>query len=143
MVEKITEGDTGTFNFTSDTLPDRDFDLTTTSEGAAGKDSETFSDLTRGTYDVTEDVPTGWDLADPKCSSTDSGDTSTPANINLNAGETITCTFTNTEQRGSIVVEKVSNGGTGEFTFKTTTSWLESFSLTTSNRHEQGLQVDR
>lgn len=66
-----------------------------------------------GTYDVTEDDPTpAFDLVAITCDDTSS---ITPSigyvvtrtvTINLEAGETVTCTFTN-RQRGTIVVEKV------------------------------------
>jgi len=55
----------------------------------------------------------GWDLTSAVCS-----DESDPEAIELSAGETVTCVFTNTK-RGSIVVEKqtLPNGAPGTFTF--------------------------
>ena len=55
-----------------------------------------------GTYTVTEAVPAGWDLTDISCDDSDvinsSGDTGTAtATFNVEAGETVTCTFTNTK----------------------------------------------
>ena len=118
MVEKVTEGGTGTFDFTTGSLPGGGFSLTTNGTGTANKASKSFDNLTKGTYGVAETVPTGWDLATSTCSSTDSGDASTPANINLNAGETVTCTFTNTKQ-GLIKIDKVTDpsGDTTSFPF--------------------------
>ena len=57
IVEKITDDGSGAFGFTSNTLSPASFTLTTTAAGAAGKDADTFSDLTPGTYDVAETVP--------------------------------------------------------------------------------------
>ena len=55
----ITDDGTGSFDFTSGTLTPSSFTLTTTAQAAAGKDSQTFSDLAPGTYDVAETVPAG------------------------------------------------------------------------------------
>jgi hypothetical protein len=52
-------------------------------------------------YSVAETVSTGWDLTSATC-----GDGSHPADIHLDPGETVTCTFTNTVQTGSIQVCK-------------------------------------
>ncbi|NEZ05037.1 DUF3494 domain-containing protein, partial [Wenzhouxiangella sp. XN201] len=63
--------------------------------------------LAPGNYSSTETVPEGWKLTDIVCNDADStGDlTTATANFVLDAGETVTCVFTNT-QRGSITVEK-------------------------------------
>jgi len=73
--------------------------------------------LVPGTYSVAETVPTGWDLTSAVCS-----DGSPITSIDLAAGETVTCTFTNTK-RGQIIVDKVTvpAGDTQMFTF--TPSW--------------------
>ncbi|HEU0235176.1 MAG TPA: hypothetical protein VFR14_01915, partial [Candidatus Limnocylindrales bacterium] len=62
----------------------------------------------------------GWDLTGLSCddaNSTESLGTRT-ATVNLEAGETVTCTFTNTK-RGTIIVEKQTSpdGALGSFTF--------------------------
>ncbi|RZS64183.1 hypothetical protein EV187_2563 [Agromyces ramosus] len=101
IVEKETSDGFGTFAFTSATLPDTAFDLTTTAPGAAGKDSESFSDLTPGTYDVAETVPANWNLTSATCD-----DGSDPASIDLSAGETVTCKFVNARERGAILITK-------------------------------------
>ena len=74
---------------------------------------KTFDDLAAGTYSVSEDTPEGWDLTSATCS-----DQSDPDEIELSAGETVTCTFTNTK-RGTIIVEKQTSphGAQGSFTF--------------------------
>jgi hypothetical protein len=124
VVEKVTNGGTDTFEFTSGTLSPSPFNLTTTAEGAAGKDSRNFSNLTPGSYDVAESSKTGWDLASATCSSTDSGDASTPASISLSAGETVTCTFTNTKKTTTLGTSQsftpqdevtIGGSGTGDF----------------------------
>ena len=70
--------------------------------------TETFSNVPTGTYTVTEDGEAGWTLdditcVDPSNNSTDSGATAT---INLAAGETVTCTFSNSRDTGTIVIVK-------------------------------------
>jgi hypothetical protein len=101
VVEKITDDGSGSFDFTSNTLTPASFTLTTTAAGAAGKDSETFSDLAPGTYDVAETVPAGWNLVSATCD-----DGSDPATIGLSAGETVTCTFHDARERGAIEITK-------------------------------------
>jgi uncharacterized surface anchored protein len=127
VIEKITQGGSGTFGFGSNPdLPSPadasgDFDLTTTAAGTAGKDSKTFSNLVAGsTVVVTEDDPTpGWDLTGLSCTT---GGTENLANrtatITVPAGGTVTCTYTNTK-RGTIVIEKqtIPDGDPGTFDF--------------------------
>jgi plastocyanin len=66
-----------------------------------------------GGYSVAEVGIAGWDLTSATC---DNGNP--PSSITVNPGQTVTCTFTNT-QRGAIVVKKVTNpsGSTQLFTF--------------------------
>ncbi|NOY54529.1 MAG: hypothetical protein GXP34_00900 [Actinobacteria bacterium] len=78
----------GTFSFSSETLDDTDFSMTT----ASGVASTTFDGLPAGIYDVKETVlPPGWELTSTACS-----DGSDPAQIDLAEGESVTCVFTNT-----------------------------------------------
>ena len=72
--------------------------------------------LPPSTYSVAETVPTGWDLTTATCSD------GSPVNaISLQAGETVTCTFTNVK-RGRVTLTKTFEGGAipaGEsFTFQ-------------------------
>jgi CSLREA domain-containing protein len=80
----------------------------------------TVAGLEPGTYRSTEAVPAGWDLTSIACSDQNSsGDPATgSATFNLEVGETVVCTFTNTK-RGTVVVEKqtVPDGTAGSFTF--------------------------
>ena len=76
-------------------------------------DTQSFSGVSPGTYEVTETVPSGWSLT----SSCDNG--SAIDNILVNAGDDITCVFTNTAAPGTIIIEKVTSpaGDPTEFTF--------------------------
>ncbi len=99
VVKEVTEGSATDKSFLFKTDYSSDFSL---------KDGESndSGDLTAGTYSVVETVPTGWTLQSATCD----GD-STPADINLEEGETVTCTFVNHEipdeiQPGKIIVKK-------------------------------------
>jgi hypothetical protein len=94
-------GGVGTFNFTS-TLPGApNFTLST----GGGSASRSFTNLTPGTYTVSEvNLPLHWELANLTCVG-DTGGTPTTVNlsarsasIGLDGGEAITCTFTNVFQ---------------------------------------------
>ena len=119
IVKKVTDpaGASGSFTFTGDAAG---------SIGDGG--SITVSDLQPGTYTSTEADPTpAFDLTKIEC---DDGASATPSTVSLadrkatfklDAGETITCTFTNT-QRGTVKVVKTVGGqvptGTDAFTFQ-------------------------
>lgn len=90
-IVKNTVGGDGTFDFTGDLGA---FSLTTVN----GTDSETYSSLDAGTYAVAETVPDDWDLTSATC------DDQSPVNaISLQAGESVTCTFTNTKKTPPVV----------------------------------------
>src|SRR5207302_1893244 len=64
----------------------------------------TYSNLLPGSsYNVAETVPAGWDLSSSTCD-----DGSQVTAIDVSAGETVTCTFTN-RAKGKIIVKKVTN----------------------------------
>jgi len=110
-------------------------------------DNQTYPSmwLAPGTYSVTEQTLGDWDLTDIDCiveggqsvyRARPSTDT---VEIDLSAGETITCTFTNT-QLGKIVVEKqtLPNSTSGSFEFNS--SWDETnFFLSDGEQKESWL----
>jgi hypothetical protein len=71
--------------------------------------SQVFSDLDAGDYDVTEDVPAGWDLDSVVCTGGDSTAIEDGVTIHLDPDEEITCTFTNTKQF-TLTVDKAGIG---------------------------------
>jgi len=80
-------------------------------DGDAFTDSKTWPDLQPGTYFATETpIPPGWNLSSIVCVDPDNGTTTdmgtATATIDLDPGETVTCTFTNVPQVpvGGIVV---------------------------------------
>lgn len=90
VVDKVTVpgGSLQSFQFTTGGAGYTGFSLT----DAATPNSQS---LAPGTYSVSEIVPAGWNLTNVACVSS-IGDTETAASIELDAAETVTCTFTNT-----------------------------------------------
>lgn len=107
---KNTIGGDDTFDFdaTGDGLPE-DIDLTTVS----GTASQTFEGLDQdNTYGITENISADWNLTSATCT----GEGNTPSDITPNAGEIVTCTFTNTKD-ATLTLEKTvnnDNGGSAE-----------------------------
>jgi uncharacterized repeat protein (TIGR01451 family) len=97
-IVKAAQGGNGSFSFTS-TIPGSTSFTLATSNGSA---SQTFSNLSPGTYTVTEvGLPLNWELASLTCTGDTGGLTTTVSlanrsvSIGLDGGEAITCTFTN------------------------------------------------
>jgi len=116
---KNTVGGNGTFAFTHNvgTASDPDvtspFNITT----AGGTGQQQFLNVSPGSYTVTESAPpAGWDFTSLSCSTGGSG-AGQVATINLPAGGSVTCTYTNTK-RGSITIKKIviGTGSTFEYT---------------------------
>ena len=57
--------------------------------------SQTFTDLPSGDYDVTEILPTGWKLSEASCTGGDFDGITDGLTVHLGAAEDITCTFKN------------------------------------------------
>lgn len=89
-IRKATSPAGGTAFSFSETMTNGTFSLNDAGE-------QVFTNVTAGTYTVTEAVRSGWTLTDVSCSDGDS--TGNPfarnATIQLQAGEAVTCTFTN------------------------------------------------
>ena len=108
IVEKQTvpDGAAGSFTFTGDVA------------GTISDDGQiVVSGLVPGTYSSTETVPAGWDLTSIVCDDNNSSGAGATATFELDSGETVKCTFTNTstvtvfEAVGGIVEIQV--GGSG------------------------------
>ena len=85
------------------------FGYTGTPNGTIAVNNGTISaDVAPGQYASTEGSKAGWDLTAVACD--DANSTGSVANrqatFNVEAGETVTCTFTNRKQ-GSITVKKI------------------------------------
>jgi hypothetical protein len=114
IVEKVAIGGDETFDYTGDL---GDFSLATSS----GYASTTFSSIQPGIYDITELAEVGWTfnsivIDDPSGGSSSSDTTAT---VDLLAGETVTVTYTNEIEYGTIIVEKqtLPDGSDQSFTF--------------------------
>lgn len=103
VITKVANGGTGTFQFNGTGGISSSFTIDT-----AQNPAKTFLNVPAGSHSVTEvNLPAGWDFTslqcvDPTSNSTVNGMTAT---INLAAGETVNCTYTNTK-RASITVHK-------------------------------------
>src|SRR3989344_677719 len=94
------------FAFTTNTLPDGAFSLEDDGDNVDElSNTKTYSGLVPGAYDVAETANPAYSTVSD-CDSTEQGDQSTPGAIDLDAGETVTCTFTNTLNGGRIEIEK-------------------------------------
>ena len=128
VISKTAQGGDGTFSYTvaSGATVMASPSITTSS----GSGSVTLL-VTPGVYAVTEGAPpAGWDFVGVACVDPDGGTTTSgaTANIDVDAGETVTCTYTN-RKRGRVVVQKSAVGGDGTFSY---TGGLGSFTITTS-----------
>ncbi len=67
-----------------------------------------------GSYTLNETVPAGWDFTSVVCTDPDGGTTANGSAVTLDvdALETITCTYTNTK-RAQLTVAKVTKPGSG------------------------------
>ena len=102
-----------TFNPSANLNSDANFLLDDDADGTL-QNSRTFSDLEPGTYEVTEGAEAEFDLTALTCS--DSSGTSLQtrtATIELAAGESVTCTFTNTAKPATIAITKTADDATG------------------------------
>lgn len=102
------ESHNGTFEFTI--TGQENASITTT----AGTGQTAPISLNKGSYNVVEVVPGGWSFSSASCLYDGESAGSEIANgksIYIGNGRSITCTFTNTRQTGSLTVIKVVEGG--------------------------------
>ncbi len=100
VVESSTPNDPQDFSYTAGGgLSPSSFSLDDDSDPALSN-TRSFSSVTPGTYSLSQDVPSGWLPASATCD-----DGSPVSSVAIAAGETVTCTFSNTK-RGKIVVSE-------------------------------------
>ena len=128
----------GTIVVVKDTLPDdaQDFEFSTTGglspesfsldddDDATLSNTRTYTDVVPGTYTVAEAAVDGFSLSALSCVDPD-GETTTSlgnrtASIDLDPGETITCTFENTKLGTLIIVKDTVPDDAQDFAFTTT-----------------------
>jgi uncharacterized repeat protein (TIGR01451 family) len=145
-VASDTDLSAGSIVIVKDTVPNsaQDFAFTTTGTGLAAfsldddadatlLNTRTFTGLAPGSYSVTETALAGWNLSALACVDPDSGTVvnlgSRVATIDLDAGETVTCTYTNTQQGSITIVKDAVPNDAQNFAFTTTGTGLSGFSL--------------
>jgi len=106
VIVKNIDGDDATFNFTGTWLDPQAFTITTVN----GTESNTYNDVLPGTYQVTELLTTAH-VGALQCTDPDQGSSvaGLVGTIDLDPGETVVCTYSNT-QLGKIIVDKVVPG---------------------------------
>ena len=89
----------------------------------ADGEQKASGDLAPGDYSVAETVPAGWDLSNITCDKGNPRQVDSKVTVTVAAGQTVTCTFNNT-QKGQLIVKKETdpNGSAKSFTF-TPTGW--------------------
>jgi len=133
IVKDAVPNDAQDFAFTSDIAGNASFNLDDDGDNTLSN-TQTINNVTPGTYSVTEGSTSGWDLTNISCTdptTNSSGNTGTRvASINVAAGETVTCTFTNTK-KGSIIIKKETNPDavSGSFSFSQNIDGSGNFSL--------------
>lgn len=100
-VEKVTSPvAAGSFAFTGDI------------EADLANGQSAFSSVLPGTYTVSESIPDGWALVDISCTTGGTGDlTTATATYTVASGDSVTCTYTNTNV-GTIIVAKATDTAT-------------------------------
>lgn len=114
IIKQATPEGSTSFSFSASPSPLSNFSLV--DDGTAAN-TKVFSNITSfTTYAVAENVPANWSLSGIGCSVTSPNGGSTAnslpsVSINLKEGENWTCTFTNAQQVGSLVIAKALTGG--------------------------------
>jgi uncharacterized repeat protein (TIGR01451 family) len=133
IIVKNVAGANGTFDFSGTFTTPSSFKITTTGGVQGGTGSQTFGNVSAGTYTVDElNLPANYDGTLSCVDSSPTGAVSTVAGltgtIRLDPGDTVTCTYTNTE-RGTIVVDKVTQPSGDPTQFGFTLSGSPDFNL--------------
>jgi len=107
---------TGTITLIKQTVPDgslTEFEFDTSYQGPnillQDGEASFVPNVSAGTYTIEEVVPIGWRLLSAVCVGADSSAIFSGISIDLEAGENVTCTFTN-EKLGAIIIDKVAAG---------------------------------
>jgi uncharacterized repeat protein (TIGR01451 family) len=109
VINKVAQGGDDTFDYTAtgSGIPSS-FSITTT----GGTGSQSFTDIRTGAKTVTESQPpSGWEFVSLVCDDPDGGTTTSgrTANIDLDANQTVTCTFTNRRQNAALTLDKTAS----------------------------------
>ena len=135
VVDKVTDpaGDVQAFSFTTTGAGYAGFSL-------ADADAPNSQTLPPGTYSVAETPLAGWVSAGASCVSSIL-DTETIGSIELDAGETVTCTFNNTKLGSLTTRIATTPDSTGQSFGFVSAAFGGAFSLTDSTGADEGMQV--
>ena len=132
IVKDAVPNDAQDFAFTSDITGNTSFSLDDDADPTLSN-TKTITNVAPGSYTVTEGSTSGWDLTNISCvdpTTNSSGVTSTGvATINVAAGETVTCTYTNTKQGSITIIKDAVPNDAQDFAFTSTITGNTSFSL--------------
>ncbi len=109
IIKDATPNGSTSFPFTASPSPLTNFALV---DDGTSANTKVFSNITNfQTYTISETTPSGWSLAGIVCSVTSPNGGSQTVNlpsvsINLKEGENVTCTFSNSQQTGTLIVKK-------------------------------------
>lgn len=110
--------------------------------GAIADDGAIDLEVVAGRYTTAETALTGWDLSGIECNDDNSSGNGATATFNVEAGETVTCVFSNIK-RGSLTVVKTTSGEDNVFCFDTTQpDGNDSFCLQTAGGRGEIAEVD-
>src|SRR6185295_6748806 len=90
---------------------------------------QVFSGLLPGSRTVTEGAVAGWSLTGLVCNDANGSTSGATATINLDAGENVTCTYTNTKLGSITIIKDAIPNDAQDFAFTTTGTALSNFSL--------------
>ena len=149
----FTNTERGSITIIKDAQPNdpKDFGFTTTGSGLSDfsldDDSDatlprttTFTDIKPGSYSVTESAVTGWELTGLTCDGTNGSTgvkSGTTANIDLKAGGSVTCTYTNVKA-GHIIVKKVTDPSGDDASFEFDSNYGANFFLSDGQSNDSG-----
>ncbi len=130
---KNTSGGDRVFNFTVAGSTNLTPVITTTN--GTGETGPT--NVNPGAYTITETVPNGWTFNSATCDHSYVSTTNGVANVTVTAGQTTTCTFTNTKNNITpntfLRINKDASGGNGTFNYTVTGALEFNTSITTVN----------
>jgi uncharacterized repeat protein (TIGR01451 family) len=128
-VAKISQAQTGTFNFTATNLSSAAFAVTTTAPATPATSAPANVSAPASAVTITEAVPAGWVLASASCSDANAAITGNPASFGTLAGAVltvpssalraradITCTYNNRPVTADLAIAKSEVGGATAFT---------------------------
>ncbi|MEG3789562.1 CshA/CshB family fibrillar adhesin-related protein [Lysobacter sp. CCNWLW3] len=128
-IGKISQTQTGTFNFTATNLSSAAFAVTTTASATLATSASANVSSTAAVVTITEAVPAGWTIASASCSDANAAITGNPASFGSLAGAVltvptsalraradITCTYNNRLLTADLAISKSEVGGASAFT---------------------------